>query len=286
MSRRLPAILLLSLAHGCGLGASSSPDAEPPATPTASAEEAQTDARPPTDDEAAPDEQAATDENAPTDDKADGDEPEPGSGPQIRPTADDFGDPDVPPGEEAMPDDDAMPFQLVAVEDDWSAWLGRSDGVWWGHAVTEIPASADDIVKVLVTPEHYGSVFVRFTTFRSVGPSIFYGVLALPQPLGDRALVVHRTLTTEGDVKIVRYEPEPTVAPPDGSATLLPGYETEWRLTEKADGGTVVQVTFQAEVGIPLPTAFAQVAVETRVGEELTELRAAATNCASCHAPK
>jgi len=215
----------------------------------------------------------------------------PSSAPDGSPSPEDAGAdvrPPPPQGEGGgLPEDhdaelgDEEPFRLATVTDTYQLYLGRQGGAWWGRTLGTLDASVSDLSALVSEPAHYGTVFPRFTRFASLQKDVFHAVLDLPDPMGQRGMVLRRSVEQQGSVATVRFSPAPEVSPPADSPTFLPDYEVNWRF-EPVDGGVRAQVSWNTELAMPLPPSFAKHAVEARAGEEFAQLMAG-TQCESCH---
>ena len=197
-------------------------------------------------------------------------------------------DTERPPNDRPPPEADEqlepeLAYSFVGLAGEAKVSLGRSKGQWWGRASREYAVGLKPLRELLATPAHFGTVFSRFSKPEKVGDDVYHMVLSLPSPMGDRDMVLRLSVVENPLGHLVHWAPAPDVTVPEGSATRLPDYEVAWTLVPIASDRTRAEISWNSELGLPLPSPFAREAVMHRAAEEMVQV-AEGLECSKCHA--
>ena len=147
-------------------------------------------------------------------------------------------------------------WDVLADSDEWVGCTER-DGITWCRSVGTIPASGQQLQRLLEDFPGYVDVFDRVAMIRVLEPNVVHVLLDMPFPFLSRDYVA-RYVKSESDGDIVSYTFESEVhqrAPElESVAVRLPNAAGRWQLEPLSPSSTRVTYTWNAELGGDIPT--------------------------------
>ncbi len=154
----------------------------------------------------------------------------------------------------APPDDSAV--WTTYVDEPYRTECTRSAGEPWCRAFGTSTASLERLGKIIEDRVSYTKTYSRVPIAEVLDAEreIFRLAIDLPSPLTDRDEVLQASRADDGAARVYRWTSitHPN-RPPQAGYLRLPRAAGEWRLTPRADGGTDVRYSWQAEMLGSLP---------------------------------
>lgn len=150
-----------------------------------------------------------------------------------------------------------------------------ADGPWC-RAVDAIDQPVDRLAAILEDMPQFRARFPRILAIEALEADTLHIVLDFPAGLSDRDYVARYTRATDGEARLLRWEPVAhPKAPASAEVVRLPKMAGEWRLDPTDADTTRVTYLWQAEIGGSFPSFLAGRARAITGTEALSDLAAA-----------